>query len=210
MPTYSRRGSWFTVACVLLLGLFLLRNGSAEGSGGPPQPPSAVAARYGASDTLPARPDPLPRSVPRRISVPSVALDAPLTEAGLDAGGWVEAPPLENGNLAGWYTGAVTPGERGTAVIVGHVDNTAGPAAFFALGAVKRGSEVEILRGDGRTAVFAVYGVEVLTKKNFPAARVYQDTPEPELRVITCGGGYSKKTGYDGNVVAFARLAKVR
>ncbi|NUL05705.1 class F sortase, partial [Streptomyces lunaelactis] len=151
-----------------------------------------------------------PRSVPRRISVPSVALDAPLTEAGLDAGGWVEAPPLEHGNLAGWYTGAVTPGERGTAVIVGHVDNTAGPAAFFALGAVKRGSEVEILRRDGRTAVFAVYGVEVLTKKNFPAARVYQDTPEPELRVITCGGGYSKKTGYAGNVVAFARLAKVR
>ncbi|NUK13671.1 class F sortase, partial [Streptomyces lunaelactis] len=43
MPTYSRRGSWFTVACVLLLGLFLLRNGSAEGAGGPPQPPSAVA-----------------------------------------------------------------------------------------------------------------------------------------------------------------------
>ncbi|NUS88393.1 MAG: class F sortase, partial [Streptomyces sp.] len=28
----------------------------------------------------------------------------------------------------------------------------------------------------------------------------------PELRVITCGGGYSKSTGYQGNVVAFAHL----
>ncbi len=137
-------------------------------------------------------------------------MDAPLTEVALDTDGWIQAPPLAHGNLAGWYRGAVTPGERGTSVIVGHVDNTAGPAVFYALGAVKRGSRIEIARADGRTALFSVYGVELFAKRDFPATRVYADGPSAELRVITCGGGYTEKAGYDGNVVAFARLTGVR
>ncbi|MET7617819.1 class F sortase [Streptomyces sp. NPDC005408] len=210
MPTSSRRSSWFTLACVLLLGLFLVRNGSTGPTGGPPQPGSPVAAHKSAPAPLPAAPGPLPHSPPRRIAVPSLRVDAPLTEVGLDADGWVDAPPLANSNLAGWYRGAVSPGEQGTAVIVGHVDNTAGPAVFYSLGSLERGSRIEILRGDGRTAVFAVYAVDVFAKKSFPADRIYRDAPQPELRVITCGGGYAKKTGYDGNVVAFARLTEVR
>ncbi|MFC8874714.1 class F sortase, partial [Streptomyces ardesiacus] len=39
---------------------------------------------------------------------------------------------------------------------------------------------------------------------------VYGSKGTPELRVITCGGGFTKQNGYDGNVVAFARLAEVR
>ena len=124
----------------------------------------------------------MPHSAPQRITVPSVKVDAPLTEVGLDADGWVEPPPLEDSNLAGWYRGSVTPGERGASVIVGHVDNTAGPAVFYELGALERGSRIEIPREDGRKAVFAVYDVEVFAKKEFPAARVYADGPEPELR----------------------------
>ncbi|MEU3922920.1 class F sortase [Streptomyces sp. NPDC029004] len=209
MPTSSRRGTWFTLACVLLLGLFLVRNGAGGASGGPPQP-GAAAAHKSVADPLPAAPGPLPHSPPRRIAVPSLRVDAPLTEVGLDADGWVDAPPLENSNLAGWYRGAVSPGERGTSVVVGHVDNSAGPAVFYSLGSLQRGSRIEILRGDGRTAVFAVYAVQVFAKKSFPAERIYRDTPRPELRVITCGGGYTKETGYDGNVVASARLTEVR
>ncbi|WP_328681071.1 class F sortase [Streptomyces sp. NBC_00322] len=210
MPTSSRRGTWFTLACVLLLGLFLVRNGAGAATGGPPQPAAAAAAHKSVADPLPAAPGPLPHSPPRRIAVPSLRVDAPLTEVGLDADGWVDAPPLQNSNLAGWYRGAVSPGERGTSVVVGHVDNAAGPAVFYSLGSLQRGSRIEILRGDGRTAVFAVYAVQVFAKKSFPAERIYRDTPRPELRVITCGGGYTKKTGYDGNVVASARLTEVR
>jgi hypothetical protein len=35
---------------------------------------------------------------------------------------------------------------------------------------------------------------------------VYGAARRPELRVITCGGGYSRTTGYQGNVVVFAHL----
>jgi sortase (surface protein transpeptidase) len=129
---------------------------------------------------------------------------------GLDVDGWVAAPPPEDPNLAGWFTGGVTPGEKGTAVVVGHVDNKQGPAVFYNLGALKKGTRVEVARKDGKTAVFEIYGIEVFDKKNFPGDRVYASKGAPELRVITCGGGFSKQHGYDGNVVAFARLVEVR
>lgn len=151
----------------------------------------------------------LPYSVPDRVEIPALQVDAPITPVGVDATGWVAAPPPDDPNLAGWFNGAVTPGENGTAVVVGHVDNKAGPAVFYGLGALKKGNHVDIHRQDGKTAVFEVYGVEVFQKDNFPGDRVYGSKGTPELRVITCGGGYTKKTGYQGNVVVFARLVEV-
>ena len=65
-------------------------------------------------------------------------------------------------------------------------------------------------RSDGGTAVFTVDAVEVYRANAFPDAKVYGAAPRPELRVITCGGGYSKATGYQGNVVVFAHLTGSR
>ncbi|MFE4618118.1 class F sortase [Streptomyces sp. NPDC056747] len=211
----GKHGAWGVIAVVLLVGIHLVRGGADElRAEGPPQP-LAVAAPDGtrAADTGPAPasvPDPLPASPPVRVRVPAVRVDAPVTEVGLDADGWIEAPPPEDDHLTGWFTGAVTPGERGTAVVVGHVDTPGGRAVFYDLGAVGKGHRVEIARRDGRTAVFSVYGVEVVPKEGFPAERVYGDSGLPELRLITCGGAFTRETGYAGNVVVSARLVEVR
>ncbi|WP_405859280.1 class F sortase [Streptomyces sp. NBC_00090] len=217
----GRHGAWGVVAVVLLVGVHLVRGGAEElRAEGPPQP-VAVAAPDGsgavdgsrAVDGGPAPasvPDPLPASPPVRVRVPAVRVDAPVTEVGLDTDGWIEAPPPEDDHLAGWFTGAVTPGERGTAVVVGHVDTPRGRAVFYDLGALGKGHRVEVVRRDGRTAVFSVYGAEVVPKEGFPAARVYGDSGLPELRLITCGGTFTEETGYEGNVVVSARLVEVR
>ncbi|WP_314612454.1 class F sortase [Streptomyces stackebrandtii] len=211
----GKHGAWGVIAVVLLIGIHLVRGGADElRAEGPPQP-LAVAAPDGtrAAEAGPAPasvPDPLPASPPVRVRVPAVRVDAPVTEVGLDADGWIEAPPPEDDHLTGWFTGAVTPGERGTAVVVGHVDTPGGRAVFYDLGAVGKGHRVEIARRDGRTAVFSVYGVEVVPKEGFPAERVYGDSGLPELRLITCGGAFTRETGYAGNVVVSARLVEVR
>lgn len=206
-----KRAPWGVIALVLLTGLALIRNGSGEFDVGPPQPASAAAAESratpGAFRGMPAA---LPYSEPDRVRIPSIRVDAPVMAVGLDADGWVGAPPPEDPNLAGWFTGAVTPGEKGTAVVVGHVDNNQGPAVFYGLGALKKGHRVEVARKDGKTAVFEIYGIEVFAKDDFPGDRVYGAKGGSELRVITCGGGFSKQNGYAGNVVVFARLAEVR
>ncbi|GLW46469.1 class F sortase [Streptomyces sp. NBRC 14336] len=206
-----KRAPWGVIALVLLTGLALIRNGSGEFDVGPPQPASAAAADSRVSGTVFAdAPAPLPYAEPDRVRIPAIRVDAPMMPVGLDNEGWVGAPPPEDPNLAGWFTGAVSPGEKGTAVVVGHVDNQQGPAVFYGLGALKQGNRVEVARRDGKTAVFEIYGVEVFEKNDFPGDRVYRSKGAAELRVITCGGGFSKQNGYDGNVVAFARMVEVR
>ncbi len=78
----------------------------------------------------------------------------------------------------------MSPGEKGTAVVVGHVDNAQGPAVFYGLGSLSQGNRVEVVRQDGKTAVFEIYGVEVFEKNNFPGDRVYASKGTPELRGI--------------------------
>ncbi len=207
----KKRAPWGVIALVLLTGLALIRNGSGEFAVGPPQPGSAAAAEVVAAKEPPVSGvQALPFSIAERIAIDQIQVNAPIQPVGLDQDGWVDAPPPEDPNLAGWFTGAVSPGENGTSVIVGHVDNNQGPAVFYGLGSLKKGNHVEVSRRDGKTAVFEVYGVEVFSKANFPGGKVYNATGAPELRVITCGGGFTKKDGYDGNVVVFARLVETR
>ncbi|MER7463239.1 class F sortase [Streptomyces sp. NPDC097981] len=221
-----RRSPWGVLALVMLSGLAMMRNGADIGDG-PPQPTAAAAVAVPA-EQLPAEPppqgeqpmqqqaeppaevEPLEHSSVQRVRIPNIKVDAPVITVGLDAKGWIEAPPPQDPNLAGWYLNGISPGQRGSAVIVGHVDNARGPAVFYGLGSLRKGNHIEVERYDGRTAVFEVYGVEVFSKETFPGARVYGDTGHAELRVITCGGGYSKARGYDGNVVVFARMVGAR
>ncbi|UNO43751.1 class F sortase [Streptomyces sp. MST-110588] len=150
----------------------------------------------------------LPRSPATRVAIPSAEVSAPLVPVGLDKDGWIQAPPADDPNLAGWYADAPSPGETGTSVIVGHVDTATGPAVFYRLGTLNTGQTIRVTRQDGRTVAFEVYKVRTFDKDRFPAAQVYGNTGRPELRVLTCGGPYSKTTGYRGNVVVFARMAR--
>ncbi|WLW55156.1 class F sortase [Streptomyces sp. YU58] len=189
----------------LCSGAWLLRSGAETHA--PPQP-SAAQAHLGqdrdgvARSAAPA----LPPSPPDRIRIPSIRVDAPLTGLGLTGSGSLDVPPARHTNLAGWYEAGTTPGETGTAIVAGHVDNADGPAVFYALGALKKGDTIEVDRRDGGVAVFTVDAVEVYKAAGFPDAKVYGAAARPELRVITCGGGYSRTTGYQGNVVVFAHL----
>lgn len=167
---------------------------------GPLRRPAVVRPVRAGAAALRARPRPRPRHPRGR----------PPTGLALTASGSLDVPPAEKENLAGWYEAGTTPGETGTAIIAGHVDNADGPAVFYDLGALRKGSTVEVDRRDGTTAVFTVDAVEVYRTRDFPDAKVYGAADRPELRVITCGGGYAKATGYQGNVVVFAHLTGSR
>ncbi|KUL40833.1 class F sortase, partial [Streptomyces regalis] len=152
----------------------------------------------------------LPPSPPDRIRIPAIHVDAPLMGLGLTRTGSLDVPPAGRKNLAGWYEAGTTPGDTGTSIVAGHVDNADGPAVFYRLGALRKGGTIEVDRRGGGTALFSVDAVEVYDAKAFPDEKVYGPAPRPELRVITCGGGYSRTTGYQGNVVVFAHLTGSR
>ncbi|WP_434092742.1 class F sortase [Streptomyces clavifer] len=174
-----------------------------------PAAPAAATPAPGRS-VPPSAVQPLPRSEPVRLRIPAIGVDAPLMRLALDAAGALQPPPDNNPVLAGWYAGGTAPGSVGTAITAGHVDTRLGPGVFQELGFVREGATVEIIRADLTTAVFTVYAVEVYDKGSFPDKKVYGASARPELRVITCGGDYSKKTGYRSNVVVFAALTGQR
>ncbi|MGW0943466.1 class F sortase [Streptomyces sp. NPDC002623] len=206
MPRVGNSAIAAVTLVALCCGAWLLRSGVETHA--PPQPSAAQA--HADRDTEGAAAPALPPSPPDRVRIPAIHVDAPLMGLALTAVGSLDVPPAAKKNLAGWYEAGTTPGETGTAIVAGHVDNADGPAVFYDLGALRKGSAVEVDRRDGSVAVFTVDAVEVYRADSFPDEKVYGPAERPELRVITCGGGYSRATGYQGNVVVFAHLTGVR
>lgn len=197
-----------TVFLVLLYwGLTALGN-QGPAAGPPPQPGAAQALHVGpGSSAAQSTQPPLAPVAPARVLIPRLQVDAPLIGLGLEEGGRLAAPPDTDQNLAGWYQGGTPPGATGTAIIGGHVDTAAGPAVFYGLGSLKKGNTVQVRRTDDTTAVFTIDAVEVHRADAFPDAKVYGPSTTPQLRLITCGGGYDKQSRrYLGNVVVFAHL----
>ncbi len=71
------------------------------------------------------------------------------------------------------------------------------------------GNTVRVARADGKVAVFTVDRVKTYAKDDFPDKEVYGATGRPELRLLTCGGAFDRKTGYDANIVVFAHLTDI-
>lgn len=185
---------------------------AAQAFGDPVSQAAKAAPAFDASKIQPLDLPPiLGPATPTRVRIPAIRVDAPLMPLALDSTGRLASPPEQDRNLAGWYSDGTSPGELGTSVIAGHVDNNRGPAVFYALGALKKGAEVDVDRSDGVTAVFTVDAVEAFAARAFPNDKVYGDAARAELRVITCGAGFDKKhSQYLGNVVVFAHLTATR
>ncbi|HEX5881816.1 MAG TPA: class F sortase [Actinomycetota bacterium] len=149
----------------------------------------------------------LPAAEPAILHIPRIGVRSDLVRLGLDSAGAMEVPG-EPG-VAGWYTKAPTPGALGPAVIAGHLTWDGAPAIFVRLGDLRPGDRVEVLRQDGRTAIFAIRRVVRVAKSRFPTHAVYGPTDHAALRLITCAGRYDDD-GFADNIVVFAAMADVR
>jgi hypothetical protein len=172
---------------------------------GPPAPVASPAPFTG-KGRVARGPVPLARSVPTRLDIPAIGVSTPLMTLGLNDDGTIAVPPLRTDAPAGWYRYLATPGETGSAVILGHVDTARdGPAVFYRLRDLRPGDRLSVRRADERTAVFAVDRVAEYAKADFPAAAVYGSVGRPVLRLITCGGTFDHvRRQYRGNVIVFA------
>ena len=180
----------------------------------PPAPPPAARAVDRARSDAPRRVVRRVRTVavahreplPVRVQVPAIGVDATLVRLGLDASGALEVP--RRPEQAGWFGRTARPGERGAAVIAGHVDSASGPAVFYRLGALQPGQTIRIRRRDRSSISFRIRRVERWPKDRFPTARVYRATRGPTLRLITCGGAFDARSGhYVDNTIVFASRA---
>ncbi|WP_416070831.1 class F sortase [Streptomyces sp. ME08-AFT2] len=193
-------------------------NDPSSGAGRPPQAPPAAsgpatrAAAPPAPSSSRARDEEpsgkhLRRSRPVRLLVPKISVDAPFTDLAIGRSGRLDPPPADDVNLVGWHAKGASPGEAGTAIIAGHVDTKTSPAVFAGLSALSAGDVFQVRRADGSKPSFRVDSVETFEKDDFPDERVYGDTPDAEVRLITCAGEYDRRAkDYTDNLVVFAHL----
>lgn len=142
---------------------------------------------------------------PRSLAIERLGVSAPVTGLRVQADGALAVP--EDFDAVGWHRGGTAPGDRGPAVLVGHVDSFAGPAVFFRLRELVPGDRVHVGRADGSAREFEVYGAETVAKTEFPTQRVYGGTAEAELRLVTCGGAFDERTRhYTDNHIVYLRM----
>ncbi|QSB13814.1 class F sortase [Natronosporangium hydrolyticum] len=212
-----RAAGFLVVALLIVTGVSLVLDATGRNPLQPPQPP---ASGFGLGEDRPtdglpdltvppellAEVSGLPRSEPAAIKIPEIDVAALVMNVGIDEEGKVDTPPLEEADQVGWYQYGPSPGEVGSAVMVGHVDShITGEAVFFELGALRPGDQVEVLRRDGHIATFTVDRVESFPKDAFPSEEVYAPSNQPQLRLITCGGAFDEELDdYPDNVIVFA------
>lgn len=206
----SRSGLMVLCAVALLILAVSLVGGNdtSADSARPPLPAHPGTTASSAPPATGAAGSALPRSKPVRLLIPEIAVDAPFTDLAIGDKGQLQPPPAGDTNLVGWYAKGVSPGERGTSIIAGHVDTKTSPAVFARLDQLDKGDKFRVERADGREATFVVDGLETFAKDEFPSDRVYGDADRPEVRLITCAGDYDHKVkDYTDNLVVFAHLA---
>lgn len=126
----------------------------------------------------------------------------PLAPLSVGPDGALEVPATADG--LGWWSAGPRPGEPGAAVVVGHVDLNGRPGVFAGLGSASPGTLVVVGRGPDAVR-FRITGVARYPKADFPTEEVYRPTAASELRLITCGGRFDRRTGhYEDNVVVRA------
>lgn len=195
------RGSILAVALAVLTALVLVPGFAADG--GPPP-------------TLPVTPAPLPpatmlsapavgRSVPVSLSIPAIGVRTRVDPVGLNADQTVEVPT--DFAKAGWFRLGPSPGQQGSAVILGHVDSDTGPALFYQLRMLRPRDRVTVTLADGTLVRFAVDAVNTYANSDFPAERIYGPHGGSTLQLVTCGGAFDQRTDrYTANVVAWTHM----
>jgi hypothetical protein len=155
------------------------------------------------------RPSRVQLPIPVRVVIPSIGVSAPLIPLGLNRDGTLEVP--ESFSQAGWFRSGPEPGERGAAVIAGHIASKSGPGVFLRLSSLRRGAVVVVVLKNRARLHFVVTGQKQVAKARFPAKLVYRKTPYPALRLITCGGRFNAATGHHvDNTIVFASLDRHR
>ncbi len=100
------------------------------------------------------------------------------------------------------------PGQKGSAVIDGHVDNGGKvPGPFKHLKDVKAGDKIEIDAANGSRLSFTVIRSDIYKTSAFPNEAVFHDTSGKLLKIITCNGTFVRSLGtYDHRLVVTAAL----
>jgi sortase (surface protein transpeptidase) len=130
-------------------------------------------------------------AVPVRLIIPSIQVDAAIEPVGVLSNGDLDTPRQHPWNDVGWYTAGPRPGERGSAVLDGHLDRPGGfPAVFWNLHSMQVGDTIKVQMSSGRSLLFHVTRVAAYPPQDAPLQAIFGDSGGNYLNLITCAGDW--------------------
>ena len=134
---------------------------------------------------------PAAQGYPTRLIIPAIAVNADVERVGVTSNGDLEVPQQSPWLDVGWYTSGPRPGDKGSAVIDGHLDRPGGsPAVFWYLRNLRVGDEVLVVNTQGRQLRFRVTGIASYAPQEAPIQQIFANNSGIYLNLITCAGDW--------------------
>lgn len=140
-------------------------------------------------------------SLPTRLLIPKLEINASVLPMGLTATGAMDSPKTNKDT--GWYSLGARPGNVGSAVIDGHL-GLRYKAVFKKLNLLVAGDTLSVIDNQGTTASFVVRDIRVF-EKNIDTSEIFNSKDGAHLNLITCNGDWnSSQSTYDKRLVVFS------
>lgn len=197
----------------ILLGLALL--GIVIGGGkalATKQVASPLAAVQSTTTTSPTTPTPSQtqptNSLPAHLIIDSLGINAPIESVGMDAQGRMDVP--KDADNVAWYNLGFKPGEKGSAVIAGHLDRVSGaPAVFYHLNDLQPGDIVKVQLQNDSVLQFRVINKKAYPSDTLPLEEIFNTQDKSRLNLITCNGTFNQQQkNYSNRLVVFTELVR--
>ncbi len=128
---------------------------------------------------------------PIRLIIPAIGVNAFIESVGTQSNGDLATPTHNPWEDAGWYNLGPHPGERGSAVIDGHLDRPGGyPAVFWRLRDLHFGDEVLVMNMAGKTLHFRVTRTALYSPQEAPLQDIFGNWGGIYLNLLTCAGDW--------------------
>lgn len=140
-----------------------------------------------------------------RLVVPAINVNTNIQYVGVDDSGSMEVP--SNAVDVGWFKLGSRPGEKGSAVISGHIDGKNGEAGVFNnLHKLKKGDKLYVKDDKGTTNTFIVRESRIYDPGY--AEEVFSLNDSARLNLVTCDGTWDGvKKSYSKRLVVFTDMA---
>ena len=159
----------------------------------PPPASSSVAHHTTNSVVIPAAGV---KANPARLLISAIGVNTFIERVGVTPGGELAVPQRQPWDDVGWYASGPRPGERGSAVIDGHLDRTGGsPAVFWRLRDMRVGDEVMVIDAAAKTLKFHVREIELYPPQDAPIQQIFGNNSGDYLNLITCAGDWIASQG---------------
>lgn len=127
----------------------------------------------------------------KKLEIPALKVDAKIEDVGLTKTGSMNVPA--NDDNVGLYKHGAKPGDKGNAVIAGHLDTyTSSNGVFKNLDKLKTGDDI-FVTDSGNTTHFRVSKSEVYDSESAPLQAIFGSSDKVRLNLITCTGKWDNR-----------------